>query len=270
MQLWQGGGFGWRLVGWAMRGVLMRGTALLLLLSCGVPAAMAQAAIESGIRPHVALPVITPKLPPPVTSVTPAPAPAARKPSPADNKFRDNVQTLIGVTGLREELVKNQKALVEKDKEDLMRKHPELSPSFTNEAARRLAKRMSPDDYLDVVVKVYEKNFTNQDVQEMIHAKLDSGFSNAAVISPRLKAKMQAESGKVHQQILSGFAELGQKLSTQIQKEIATEHPEWLTRGQEPFKTPSNAVHPLGTGEFATIVAADAENSPNFVVTPAN
>jgi 2-oxo-4-hydroxy-4-carboxy--5-ureidoimidazoline (OHCU) decarboxylase len=244
----------------------MRGTALLLLLSCGVPAAMAQAAI----RPHVALPVITPQMPAPVASAPAKPAAAAKKSDPADQKFRDNVQTLIGVTGLREELLKNQKTLVEKDKEDLMRKHPELSPSFANEAARRLAKRMSPDDYLNLVVEVYEKNFTNQDVQEMIHAKLDSGFSNAAAISPRLKAKMQAESGKVHAQILSGFAELGQKLSTQIQKEIATEHPEWLTRGQEPFKTSSKPVQSTPAGEFATVVAADAENSPNFVVTTAN
>jgi hypothetical protein len=182
------------------------------------------------------------------------------------------VATLIGLTGLRRELLNNREAFVQQSKQEILRRFPSYDPAFADEAARRMEQRMSVDQFVDVVVAVYEKNFTNRDVLEMIQVQKDVRASRTPAVSPRLQAKLSTAGVSVHSEILGGFTELGYKLGAQIGQEIAKEHPEWMN-GSEAF----SPVHPVGStnqansiGMAVSITPADSESSPNFVVTPAN
>ena len=261
----------------------MRGTAMLLLMCSISPVAIGQAAVESGMMPHVPSPVaVAPQLPvpaasapavaAPVTTVSVPAAPVSAREQAASKQFHDNVVKLIGLTGLRQEMLSNRQAAIQKDKEEMLRKSPTMSRAFADEVARQLGQKMSVDDFVNVVVTVYEKNFSNDDVLEMIQARQGGPGFGSSALSSRLQAKLQAAGG-IHDQIVSGFAELGQKLGTEIVQDIAKKHPEWLLPEEEPF-TKTSATGSTGgervTNEAATIVAADAESSGNFVVTPAN
>jgi hypothetical protein len=251
----------------------MRRTAVLLMLCSSAPAGMAQAAIEAATTPHIRVPAISvPQLLAPAVTTPRTAAPAASRSHAISKQFHHNVVTLIGLTGLRRELLSNRETLVQQSKQEILRRFPSYDPAFADEAARRMEQRMSVDGFVDVVVAVYEKNFTNQDVVEMIRIKKDVMASKTPVISPRLQAKLSTAAVTVHDEIIRGFAERGYKLGGQIGQEIAKEHPEWLN-GSETFSpvNPVGSINQVNSISTAfSITPADSVSSPNFVVTPAN
>lgn len=264
--------------GWTRRWAV-RKTALLLML-CSSASAVGQAAIKAATAPRIPAPAIrVPQMPGPGVSTAQLAARVAARPAATlhspNSRFHANVLTLIGLTGLRRELLNNRQTFVMKGKEDLLTRFPSSNPAFAEEWARRVEQSMSVDDFVKVVVAAYEKNFTNQDVLEMIQVQQDVRASRTPVISPRLQAKLSTASITVHSEIMGGFAELGYKLGAQVGQQVAKEHPEWL-KGSEPF-TPSRQTHPFGSvseanasDAAASVTPANAETSPNFVVVPAN
>jgi hypothetical protein len=234
---------------------------------------MGQAAIEAATTPHISVPAISvPQLLAPAVTTPRTAVPATSRPHAGNRQFHDNVATLIGLTGLRRELLANREAFVQQTKQEIVRRFPSYDPSFAEECARRIERRMSIDQFVEVAVTVYEKNFTNQDVLEMIQIQKDVRASRTPAISSRLQEKLNTVAVTVHSEIVGGFAELGYKLGGQVGQELAKEHPEWLN-GSESF-SPVNPVGPINqansSGAAFSITAADSESSPNFVVTPAN
>src|SRR5690349_15326362 len=80
-------------------------------------------------------------------------------PHVAGNQFHSNVLTLVNMTGLRDELLRNRHAVAEEGKQVILHSFPSYDPAFADEWARRM-ERSSVDDYLSVVVAVYEKNYS--------------------------------------------------------------------------------------------------------------
>ena len=145
------------------------------------------------------------------------------------NQFHSNVVTLVNMTGLRDELLRNRHAVAEQGKQVILHSFPNYDPAFADEWALRM-ERASVDDYLNVVVSVYEKNYTNADVLEMIQVQRDLSADRQPVLSLQLRAKLSRVAPTVESEIASGFKELGAKQGEQVGEEVAKEHPEWLSR----------------------------------------
>ena len=143
------------------------------------------------------------------------------------NQFHSNVLTLVNMTGLRDELLRNRHTVAEEGKQVILHSFPSYDPAFADEWARRM-ERSSVDDYLSVVVAVYEKNYSNDDVLEMIQVQRDLSADRQPVLSLQLRSKLAKVAGDVESEIASGFKELGAKQGEQVGEEVAKEHPEWL------------------------------------------
>jgi hypothetical protein len=146
------------------------------------------------------------------------------------NEFHSNVVTLVGMTGLRDELVRNRHSVAEQGKQEILRSFPAYDPAFAEEWAKRMEK-MPVDDYLSVVVQVYEKNYTNDEILEMIQVQKDLSSAKEPVLSLGLRAKLAKVAETVEGEINSGFAELGSKQGQEIGLQVAKEHPEWVKSG---------------------------------------
>ena len=145
------------------------------------------------------------------------------------NQFHSNVVALVNMTGLRDELLRNRHTVAEEGKQVILHSFPSYDPAFADEWARRM-ERSPVDDYLDVVVSVYEKNYTNDDVLEMIQVQRDLSADKQPMLSLQLRAKLAKVAGAVDSEITSGFRELGAKKGEEIGKQVANDHPEWLNR----------------------------------------
>src|SRR5438067_8169793 len=160
----------------------------------------------------------------------------------SSSQFHNNVLTLINLTGLREELLSNQHTMAEQGKREILRRFPKYNPAFAEEWARRMEDRISVDEYVNVVVAVYERNYTNEDILEMIRIQRDLRAAKTPVPSPRLQAKLSKLAVTVQSEIVGGFTELGAKRGGEIGQKVAKEHPGWLTRSDGPDfdVTPAN------------------------------
>lgn len=145
------------------------------------------------------------------------------------NQFHSNVVTLVSLTGLRDELLRNRHTVAEEGKQVILHSFPNYDPAFAEEWARRM-ERSSVDAYLDVVVSVYEKNYTDDDILEMIQVQHELSADKQPVLSLQLRAKLAKVAGTVENEIASGFRQLGAKQGEQVGQEVAKDHPEWLKR----------------------------------------
>lgn len=151
------------------------------------------------------------------------------------NQFHSNVVTLVQLTGLRDELMRNRHAVAEQGKAEIRRSFPQYDPAFADEWARRMEKR-SVDAYLDVVVQVYEKTYTNDEILEMIAVQKDLSAAKEPVMSLGLRAKLARVAQTVEAEINDGFAELGSKQGQEVGLEVAKEHPEWVKGADDSAK----------------------------------
>ena len=133
------------------------------------------------------------------------------------------------MTGLRDELIRSRHAVAEEGKQVIQRSFPNYDHAFAEEWARRM-ERTPVDGYLAAVVAVYERNYTNDDVLEMIQVQRDLSADRQPVLSIQLRSKLAKVADTVESEIASAFKELGAKRGEQIGKQVAAEHPEWLTR----------------------------------------
>ena len=143
------------------------------------------------------------------------------------SQFHSNVVTLVNLTGLRDELLRNRHTVAVAGKQVILHSFPSYDPAFADEWARRM-ERTPVDDYLGVVVSVYEKNYTNEDILEMIQVQHDLSSDKQPVLSLQLRAKLSSVAATVEGEITSGFKQLGAKQGEEIGEEVAKEHPEWL------------------------------------------
>jgi hypothetical protein len=159
---------------------------------------------------------------------------------PVSNELHDNVVTLVDLLGLRQHLLDCRATMAEQGKQEILRSFPNYDPAFANEWAKRMATRMPVDEYLKIIVGAYEKNYSNDDVVEMIQIQRDLKAGKTATPSPRLKEKIATAGIAAQSEIMGAFTQLGAKLGGEIGQEIAKEHPEWISQADGFVVTPAN------------------------------
>lgn len=117
--------------------------------------------------------------------------------------------------------------MLEDGKKEMMKRCPQCSPEFAEEWGKRMLARVKVEDFLDVFVRVYEKNFTDDEILELITLQEKSNDPQPPAPSQHLKEKINKVMPTVMGEIMGGSTEVGAKLGGEIGAEIEKEHPEF-------------------------------------------
>jgi len=145
-----------------------------------------------------------------------------------DRKLHADAVTLVEASGARQRLQDNFKQMVDDGVKQIMEKCQRCTPEFRDEWKKRFLERSNLQDYLDVYARVYEKYFTDAEINELIALQKDKGTSKAASPSPALKEKLTSVMPDVMGDSIGGCAKVGAKLGAEIGSQIEREHPEYM------------------------------------------
>jgi hypothetical protein len=116
--------------------------------------------------------------------------------------------------------------MVRESKERMMEQCHRCTPEFADEWGKRFAERMNVNDFLDVYARMYEKYFTDAEINELI--ALQKETSKTAKPSQSLEKKLISVMPSVKRDFLSGCSQIGETLGGEIGSEIEHEHPEYI------------------------------------------
>ncbi len=169
----------------------------------------------------------------------PSPLPPAQESqAPLDPALHANVLKLLELSNTRASIVQSQAKVLPEAKTKLMEASGNsVSQEFAEEWGKRMMADVNIDEYMAVVTRVYEKYFSNEDVEELIQIRKDANDKKKPVFSERLSAKFAKVGGEFQGEVIGECSKLGSKQGAKIAQEIGKEHPEWL-------KTPAQAPDP--------------------------
>jgi len=153
--------------------------------------------------------------------------------------LHENTVKLVELMGARRKIEENLDKMVQNGKETMLQKFPDLNPAFVEEWSKRFRVQFNADNYVDLMVAVYEGHFTNDEILELIQIQRNTNEGKTHTVSPHLKEKLAGAMPSMMSEIIGGFTQLGSKLGAEIGQEIGTEHPEWVKDvklGNEPAK----------------------------------
>lgn len=169
-------------------------------------------------------------------SITMHPGPAV----PAiDVKAHDATVHLVQVLGLKEKMIEGMDADLDKGVEAMKAQVSSLSPEFTQEWRRRMKARLKPEDFVAVVVQVYERHFTTEELEELSNVAIGRKEGKAVALPQAFKEKFQKDAVEIQSEIIGGTSQIGAKLGMEIGQEIAREHPDWTSSSASQTTQPS-------------------------------
>jgi hypothetical protein len=145
-----------------------------------------------------------------------------------DPVAHEDAAKLAELTGVRNKLQQNFSASMHNALDEMRRQYPQIDPRFVAEWEKRMRARFNPDDYMAVVIRVYEEHYTAAELEEMIRAVRAKQSSRPVTPSPQLAAKIRANAIDVQSEIMGGFSEIGARKGGEIGREIGEEHPDWV------------------------------------------
>ncbi len=123
--------------------------------------------------------------------------------------------------------------MAQEGKKRMMEQCAQCTPEFGEEWAKRMLERLKADDFLKVFVQAYEKNFTDDEILELIQLQEKHSDSQPVEPSTHLKEKIEAVMPTVMGEIMGDCTKIGAKLGAEIGGEIQKEHPEYIKAAPE-------------------------------------
>jgi len=145
-----------------------------------------------------------------------------------DPKLHADAVRFVEVIGAKQRLQDSLKQLVSESKQRMMEKCQRCTTEFADEWEKRFLERINIQDFLDVYVRVYEKYFTDAEINELIALQKEKEISKTASPSPTLKEKLTSVMPSVMGDSIGGCSQIGAKLGGEIGAEIEREHPEYM------------------------------------------
>ena len=146
----------------------------------------------------------------------------------ADPKLHADAVRLVEASRARQRIQDNLKQMVDDGAKQMMEKCPQCTVEFRDEWKKRFLERTNIDDYLVVIVRAYEKYFTDEEINELIAFQKEKEASKDASLPQALKEKMTSVMPSVLGDIMGGCSGVGAKLGAEIGSEIEREHPEYI------------------------------------------
>ena len=134
---------------------------------------------------------------------------------------------LVKALELTEKMAAGVDATLEKGVQAMKTQFPDIRPEFTEEWRKRMKERMKPEDFVAVVVQVYEKHFTADELDQLASVVISRKDGKAAELPDALKEKFQKNAVAIQSEIVGGTTQLGARLGGEVGEEIGREHPEW-------------------------------------------
>jgi hypothetical protein len=160
----------------------------------------------------------------------PTPAAPESLATATDNKAHEAAVRLVAMAGVKEKLAANVDKMLDQGIAAMKTQSPEIPPQFIQEWRRRMKDRLNFEDFVAVVVKVYEKYFTADELDHLTAAAAESKQGKTPVLDDALKEKFQKNAIAMQSEIMGGSAQIGAKLGGEIGEEIGKEHPEWAPK----------------------------------------
>jgi hypothetical protein len=154
-----------------------------------------------------------------------AAAPLTPPPTP---ELHAKALQIVEMSGGRQRILASMPALIEQGTAAMRKQCPDCNPAFFDEWGKRMAARLTPDDFLNVAVRAYESRFTLEELTEFMAVATAQKAGKPIMISVGLQAKMQQVMPSMMGEINGGSTELGARLGMQIGAEIQKEHPEYV------------------------------------------
>ena len=145
-----------------------------------------------------------------------------------DSKLHENAIKFVELIGSRKLILDGLDKNLADGREKLMQAEHGITPQFADEWVKRMSARTSVDDYVNVIVSVYEKHFDNREMEELVQAQKDANDSKRPTFSPELKEKLLKENSAILSEVIGGCSQVGAKLGADIAAEIQKEHPDWV------------------------------------------
>jgi hypothetical protein len=161
----------------------------------------------------------------------------------ADPKLHADAIRLVEVSGAKQRLQDNFKQMVDDGVKQMMQSCQRCTPEFGDEWKKRFLEQSNIQDYVDVYVSVYEKYFTDAELNELIDIRKHTGTSKDPTLSPALKEKLTAVMPSVMGDSIGGCARIGAKLGADIGSDIEREHPEYMKSPDDVNKSVEQRKH---------------------------
>jgi hypothetical protein len=146
----------------------------------------------------------------------------------ADPKLHADVLRLVELAGSRAAMQNGLPKLIEQGKAKVTESCGGCDPRFVEEWGRRMTARLNLDDFVNVIVRVYEKYLTDAEVLQLIASRTDNEPGQEPRIPAELLQKLTNLAPSMDSEIVGGTTQIGAKLGSEIGLEITKEHPEYL------------------------------------------
>lgn len=155
-------------------------------------------------------------------------APVATEASPApDPKAHDAALRLVKALELSEKMAAGVDTMLDHGIQEMKAQFPDIRPEFTEEWRKRMKARMNPEDFIAIVVQVYEKHFTADELDQLCSVIDSRKEGKPAELPDALKEKFQKNASAIQSEVIGGATQLGARLGAEVGEEIGREHPEW-------------------------------------------
>lgn len=147
-----------------------------------------------------------------------------------DSNLHANVLKLMELTGDRTRLQQALPKLLSDARDKILKTYPNVNPAFGDEWEKRMAAKLTVDDFLDVAARVYEKHFSNDEILQFIDVMNAKKEGKPVKASAQLQQKLAAEMPAMMGEMVGGATELAVRVGNRVGSEIGREHPEYLLR----------------------------------------
>ncbi|HTJ30574.1 MAG TPA: hypothetical protein VL346_08745 [Acidobacteriaceae bacterium] len=156
-------------------------------------------------------------------------APAIQQSTPAiDPKLHASVLKLVEVMGAHKSILAAQTAAMPKIRETLLKGPPMITEELADAWEKRMLSDSSIDTYVNVIVSVYEKYFTEAEIEELIQFQKDKLDQKTPVLSDALKAKLTKDGIAMQSEIIGGCTQVGARMGGETEQQLMKDHPEWV------------------------------------------
>src|SRR5262249_5002149 len=144
-----------------------------------------------------------------------------------DPKAHEAALRLVEVLELKQKMADGVDQSLEQGVQSMKARFPDIRPEFTEEWRKRMKARMKPEDFVVIVVQVYEKQFTADELDELTNVVASKKEGKSAELPDALKEKFQKNAIAIQSEIVGATTQLGARLGAEVGLEIGKEHPEW-------------------------------------------
>jgi hypothetical protein len=148
----------------------------------------------------------------------------AWQPAPAtpriDSAFEADLRNFCDVLGVRKILLLHRDQAIDNSRAAVLHAHPDVPPEFLAEWTRRMRAQLTPDLFVDALVPLIARYFTDDDVRRLIAYRTAVARHEPASLPPDLEKKMATVMPTLQAEFATEVSRIAVKLGADIATQI--------------------------------------------------